>query len=268
MNKRGLKLWSINTDYYFYDALRLYESGIFDYIELYAVANSLEHLQKWKIMKKNHNIPFIIHCPHFAHGFNLAKAEKSESNLKIYNEVKQFADELDAQFIIFHGGIDGNIEETAKQLASFNENRALIENKPYVALPNRMGGEYCRGYSTDEIKLVKDTANCGFCFDFGHAICAANSLFNIEKYNIATDLEKFNPKFAAIEAERIEYLYNYLKIFLPLKPDMYHLTDVKFIKSVYDSHPHLGTGELDFKRIFDMVDDNKCITFETNKNSN
>lgn len=86
-----------------------------------------------------------------------------------------FADELSAKYIIFHGGIDGKVEETAKQLASFNEPRALIENKPMVALPNKMGGEFCRGYNPDEIRLIKEIAKCGFCLDFGHAICSANS---------------------------------------------------------------------------------------------
>ena len=86
-----------------------------------------------------------------------------------------FADELSAKYIIFHCGIDGKVEETAKQLASFNEPRALIENNPMVALPNKMGGEFCRGYNPDEIRLIKEIAKCGFCLDFGHAICSANS---------------------------------------------------------------------------------------------
>lgn len=235
--KCGLKLWSINTDVYYEEAKKLYSQGVFDYIELYVVPNSLETLPKWKEL----NIPFIIHAPHFAHGFNLAKKEKEESNLAIYREVKQFADELDVKFIIFHGGIDGDIKETARQLASFNEPRALIENKPYVALPNKMGGEFCRGYNIDEIKLVKETAKCSFCLDFGHAICAANSL----GVNV----------------------YEYCKDFLQFNPNMYHLTDLNDITSPYDSHLHLGTGELDFKQIFDMIPDKSYITFETIKNS-
>ena len=235
--KCGLKLWSINTDVYYEEAKKLYSQGVFDYIELYVVPNSLETLPKWKEL----NIPFIIHAPHFAHGFNLAKKEKEESNLAIYREVKQFADELDVKFIIFHGGIDGDIKETAQQLANLNEPRALIENKPYVALPNKMGGEFCRGYNIDEIKLVKETAKCGFCLDFGHAICAANSL----GVNV----------------------YEYCKDFLQFNPNMYHLTDLNDITSPYDSHLHLGTGELDFKQIFDMIPDKSYITFETIKNS-
>lgn len=235
--KLGLKLWSINTDYYYEEAQRLFSKGVFDYIELYVVPKSLETLPKWKEL----NIPFIIHAPHFAHGFNLAKKEKEESNLAIYREVKQFADELNAQYIIFHGGIDGDINETARQLAAFNESRALIENKPYVALPNKMGGEFCRGYNIDEIKLVKEMANCGFCLDFGHAICAANSLK--------------------------KEVYNYCREFLQFKPNMFHLTDLNDITSPYDSHLHLGEGMLDFKQIFDIIPDKSYITFETIKNS-
>ncbi len=237
MYKKGLKLWSINTDYYYDEAIRIYNEGVFDYIELYVVPETINTLQKWKKLK----IPFLIHCPHFAHGFNLAKKEKQESNRKIFEEVQQYADTLNAEYIVIHGGIDGDIRETAVQLALFNEPRALIENKPYVALPNRMKGEFCRGYNIAEIKAVQEISGCGFCLDFGHAICAANSL-------------KQEP-------------YSYIEQFLKLNPQMYHLTDIEDMTSVYDSHPHLGTGELDIKRILKMIPDNKYITVETVKNS-
>lgn len=237
MYKLGLKLWSINTDYYYDEAIRLYNDGVFDYIELYVVPDTLETIEKWKKL----NIPFIIHCPHFAHGFNLAKKEKKESNRKIFDEVQKFTDELNASNIVIHGGIDGCIEETASQLANYNEPRALIENKPYVALPNRMGGEFCRGYNIDEIKLVMNASKCGFCLDFGHAICAANSL-------------KIEP-------------YSYINDFIKLSPTMYHLTDIEDIASVYDSHPHIGTGQLDVKRILNLIPKKKNITVETIKNS-
>lgn len=237
MYNLGLKLWSINTDFYLNEAKRLYENNIFDYIELYVVPNTLEHLTKWE----NSNIPFIIHCPHFAHGFNLAKIEKKESNRKIFDEVQKYADTLDVPYIVIHGGIDGNIQETAKQLASFKEPRALIENKPYIALPNRMGGNFCRGYNIDEIQLVIDTANCGFCLDFGHAICAANSL--------------------------AKEIYTYINEFIKLKPKMFHLTDMEDVTSEYDSHPHLGAGELNIDKIRQLLPKDAIITIETVKNS-
>ena len=237
MYKLGLKLWSINTDYYYDEAIRLYNDGVFDYIELYVVPDTLDRLDKWK----NLDIPFIIHCPHFMHGFNMAKVEKKESNLAIYKQVKQFADELNAEYIIFHGGIDGNIEETARQLASFKEPRALIENKPFVALPNKMGGNFCRGYNIDEIKKIMEAAKCGFCLDIGHAICAANS--------------------------QNKEIYRYCEDFMILKPKMFHLTDNEDITSPYDTHLHLGTGTLDLDKIKKILPVDARITLETVKNS-
>lgn len=257
MYKRGLKLWSCNTDFYYDEAIKLYNHGVFDYIELYIVPETLETLLKWKQLQ----IPFIIHNAHFAQGFNLAKQEKAERNREIYEQTKQFADELNAKYIIFHGGIDGDIKETAIQLAMFNEPRALIENKPFVALPNRMGGEFCRGYNVDEIKQVVDTAGCGFCLDFGHAICAANSLFE------TTPHPNPLPHKGQFGGAREQFVYDYCKDFLQLNPNMYHLTDLDDINSPYDSHLHLGTGQLDFNRIFDMIPQNSYVTFETIKNS-
>lgn len=241
MYKLGLKLWSINTDFYYKEAIKLYKRNLFNYIELYMVPDTLEFLSKWQELNTNLKIPFIIHCPHFAHGFNLAKAEKKESNKKIFYEVQKYADTLNAKYIVIHGGIDGNIEETAKQLSELNEPRGLIENKPFIALPNRMNGEFCRGYSPDEIKIVMDIANCGFCLDFGHAICAANSLG--------------------------EEIYTYCENFMKLKPKMFHLTDNQDIKSPYDSHLHLGTGELNLEKIKKILPDSAIITLETVKNS-
>lgn len=237
MYKLGLKLWSLNIDIYYNEAIRLYNDKVFDYIELYVVPNTADTIAKWKQM----DIPFIIHCPHFAHGFNLANADKKESNFEIYRQVKQFADELNAKYIIFHSGIDGDINETATQLARFNESRAVIENKPMIALPNKMGGKYCRGYNTNEISLVKKIANCGFCLDFGHAICSAN----------AQDRD----------------IYEHCEEFLLLKPNMFHLTDNADITSPYDSHLHLGTGQLDLGKIKAMLPKDAIITLETQKDS-
>ncbi len=238
MYKIGLKLWSINTDYYYEEAKRLYNMGVFDYIELFVVPESVETIEMWKKLLP---IPFIIHNAHFAKGFNLAKKEMVERNREIYEQTKLFADELKAKYIIFHGGIDGSIEETARQLASFNEPRALIENKPFAAIPNKMHGEYCRGYNLDEIKKVMDAANCGFCLDFGHAICSANS--------------------------QGKDVYEYCEEFLQLKPKMFHLTDNADITSPFDSHLNLGKGELNLGRIKKMLPNNAIVTLETNKNS-
>lgn len=235
MYKIGLKLWSTNTGAYYTEAQKLYSQGFFDYIELYVLPDSLDHLQKWKALK----IPYIIHCPHSAHGFNLANKTLEDSNRRIYEQTKQYADELDAQYIIFHGGCDGSIEETARQLANFKEPRALLENKPQKPLPSTSEEQQCRGYSLEELQMIIHTTGCGFCLDIGHAVCAANSM-------------KKEP-------------YQYVRELFLLSPKVVHLSDISDMKSEYDSHPNLGTGMLDIPQIMDTLPKTVFITIETNK---
>lgn len=235
--KIGLKLWSINTDHYYDEAIRLYREKSFDYIELYVVPGTLDTLSKWQALR----IPFIIHNAHFMNGFNLAKKENWGGNFKIYQETKRFADALEAAFIIFHGGVDGSIEETARQLKALHEPRALIENKPYKALPNKMNGVICRGSSPDEIEHVLREAQCRFCLDFGHAVCAANS-------------QKADPA-------------HYIDRFLKLAPAMYHVSDVEDASSEYDSHAHLGRGQMDIRSLLGKMPEDALVTVETNKDS-
>lgn len=235
MMKIGLKLWSINTGNYLEPARKLYEQGVFDYIELYIVPDTLDRLVFWKSL----DIPFILHNAHFAQGFNLAKKECERGNRKIYEETARYADRLAAPYIIFHGGIDGTAEETGRQLANLRESRALLENKPYVALPNKMGGNFCRGATKEEVALILESANCGFCLDFGHAVCAANSL-HIDPYEYIDELRKFIPV-------------------------LYHLSDIQDMASPYDAHPHLGMGNLNIYRLLERVPLDATISIETEK---
>lgn len=232
----GLKLWSTNTGTYFDEARRLYDEGIFNYVELYVVPGTEETLDAWKKLE----VPFLIHNAHFAHGFNLAKKEKRVSNCKIYEQSRRFADELKADGIIFHGGIDGEAEEAANQLAAFKEKRAILENKPFVALPNRMGGKYCRGATEEEIAFVLHGVGCRFCLDIGHAVCSANS-------------QGSDP-------------YTFIGRLMQLSPCMFHLSDVSDMSSPYDSHPHLGAGELILSRLTESVfPPDARISVETDK---
>ena len=234
--KLGLKLWSINTDYYLNEAKRLYDMGLYDYIELYAVPNTENTISLWK----NLNIPYTIHCPHSMHGFNLADAGKKAGNMAMFNESRKFADLLNADYIIVHGGTEGTIEETARQFTELNEPRAIIENKPYRAIPNELSINYCRGYNASEIKTVMEKAKCGFCLDFVHAACAANS----QKLNI----------------------YEYIEDLASLKPVICHLSNMSDTTSEYDSHIHLADGNFDIKKLLSLLPKNQKITLETKKN--
>lgn len=234
--KIGLKLWSVNTDFYFDEAKKLYENGVFDYIELYVVPNTLETIEKWKEL----NIPFTLHAPHFMHGVNLAKREYEKTNRVIFEEVRKFSYELNAIYTVVHSGIDGKIEETARQLNNINLKNILIENKPFKALPNKMKGEFCRGALIKEIKFVMEEVDCGFCLDVGHAFCSANS-------------QGINP-------------YENVNTFNQLGPTCYHLSD-NFVENVYDKHLHFGEGNYDLAKIFGIINVDKNIAIETNKNS-
>lgn len=235
MNKIGLKLWNINTDFYLNEANKLYQNGIFDYIELYVVPGYTNKINNWKKL----SIPFDIHAPHFAHHMNLSKKEFKEANYDKYKEVKLYADELNAKVIVFHGGSGGDYKETARQLADFNDNRILIENKPFQPLafvkePYYVGAKY------EELKYIIDNAHCGFCLDIGHAICAANS-FHIEPYS-------------------------YIEKLVTLNPLRVHLSDIH-TDTTLDEHLNYGLGNLDFEKIIRLLPTDINITIETNKKS-
>ena len=242
MYKIGLKLWSTNTDHYLHEAERLYAAGMFDYIELFVVPETMETLPAWQRLHEEGQIPFIVHNAHSAVGFNLADAECERRNREIYAQTKLFADALDAEFIIFHGGVDGTPEEVVRQMKNIGESRALLENKPYLPLPGPQNRKVCRGATFDEISYVLSEVGCGFCLDIGHAVCAANS-------------QGLEP-------------YSYIKKLAALKPRMFHLSDVADMASQYDAHLHLGTGALDIMRLkggdFPM---DAMISIETVKNS-
>lgn len=231
--KFGLKLWS-NNDNYLKDAVRLYEKGIYQYIELYMLPGTEKMMvEMWKGL----DIPYVVHAPHFMAGLNLAKREQKEINFKLIDETRRFADELAAEDIIVHPGIEGDIIETAQQIKEINEPRLLVENKPYYAIVDDL---ICNGTTPKEIEFVMKEAGIRCCLDIGHAFCAARGL----------------------KKEPMEFLEG----FLNLKPEMFHLTDGDY-DSVYDRHDHIGKGNYDIKKIVSLVPTGKMVTVETVKDS-
>jgi deoxyribonuclease IV len=232
MFKIGLKLWSTNKNY-IDEAIRLYDEKVCDYIELYIVPGSLDkYLTEWKQL----NIPFIIHAPHHSHGMNLSVKESHNNNTTLANEVFRFADDLQSDVIIFHPGVNGNIEESARQIKLLNDNRIVIENKPYFGLKN----DICVGYSHEDIKFLLNETSAGFCLDFAHAIFAAN----------------------ALQKDSIDYVRQFIK----LKPEMYHLCDGYF-DDKYDSHKNLGKGTFPLNELVHLIPESSFVTVETEKNS-
>lgn len=232
MHKLGLKLWSTNRNYV-EEAVQLFKNNAFQYIELYIVPGSYtEYIEMWL----NTDIPFAIHAPHFRHGMNLARKDNFSKNLALADETLKFADMLKAEVIIFHPGIAGNIKETVFHLNLIDDNRIIVENKPYFALND---GLICNGISPEEIRYILENTNTGFCLDIGHAFCSANA-------------QKVQPM-------------KFLKEFISLNPKMYHLTDGE-ADGIYDRHYHFGQGNFDINEILELIPGNSLITIETIKN--
>ena len=243
MYRIGLKLWSVNTGAYLREAERLFGEGVFSYIELFVVPETMGTLDAWGRLHVEKGVPFVIHNAHAATGFNLADSAAEARNREIYRETRCFADALDARHVIFHGGIDGSIKDTARQLKMLKEPRALLENKPVVPLPNKVGAQFCRGATVEEIGHVLHETGCGFCLDVGHAVCAATSQ-GLEPYAYVGELAR------------------------RFSPAMFHLSDVLDMSSPYDAHPHLGTGTLDIPRLKRTIfPPDAAISIETVKDS-
>lgn len=231
MYQVGLKVGSINIQYT-KEILYYYEKNIFQYIELFIpIGSYIDTIKYWK----QFNIPFGIHAPHTAAGMNLADPAEYKANKAKIEETMRFADSLKAKYIIFHSGTNGKIEETIHQLSPYADDRFLIENKPIKGF----GGDFiCVGATYDELKAMIDALSCGFCLDFGHAICAANTLRR-NPLEFITQLKSLDPK-------------------------VYHLTDGDY-KSEVDSHYHYGKGTFPIKELLAFVPDGGMITNEAKR---
>jgi endonuclease IV len=228
----GLKLGSRNTSYTD-DILSFFRTGYFQYIELFMVPDSFnDTIDYWE----QFSIPIIIHAPHSFAGMNISLLKDRENNKKKLQETFKFADALKSETIIFHSGVNGKIEETISQLRPFVDSRCVIENKPIKGLNE----EKCLGATPDEVKYISKELQIDFCFDFGHAICAANSMKR-EPFELINEFQSLNPR-------------------------MYHLTDGDY-KGEYDSHLHYGKGTFPIKELLKMVPADAKVTNEAKHDS-
>lgn len=232
MRKLGLKIGSKDIQYT-EEILSFFEQGVFQYIELFAIPDTYsETIAYWKQFR----IPFGIHAPHSAAGLNLANVNNRKINIQKIEDSIKFADELKADYIIFHSGTNGMPFEVVTQLEPFADERFLVENKPICGID----GSTCVGSIYGDLKLIIDGIGkgTGFCLDFGHAICAANTL----KKDI----------------------FNFIEELITLKPRLYHLTDGNQ-NSEIDSHLHYGSGDFPLKQLLKYVPIDGRITNEAKR---
>ncbi len=230
--KLGLKLYSTNVNL-IAEARRLKKQKIFEYVELYTIPHSYEKtIDDWKGL----NIPFVIHAPHSFHGINLAQADMWKTNQHHFKEAQLFADSLEADTIIVHGGNNGSFAETIRQITLLDEERIALENKPKYGQKK----EICCGWSPAQFRqAVDDGFSNAFILDFAHAACAANSL-NIDTMEIIRGFVEFTPK-------------------------IFHLSDGDNSSEI-DIHLNLGKGSFDLADFLSVVPDGALMTIETPRN--
>ena len=227
--KIGLKIWSTNSGL-LEKAKELVGRYIFQYIELTPIPSTeitpfLEY-----------NLPYIIHITTERYGVNIADKKKKQFNLRAVNNCIEWADKLNAKYLILHPGF-GSIDNTMDFLSDIDDRRFLIENMPKVGL----NGENMIGYTPEQIKKL--IANkFGLCLDLNHAIKAAVSLRKPYK--------------------------EFIEGFLMLKPRMFHISDGK-LNNEKDEHLGIGEGDYDFAFLMSCVkmSEFKHVTLETPRNN-
>lgn len=213
MIKYGLKIWSINNESLFKEAIRLFENKKIDFVELYIVPGSL----KPEILENLKNISTTLHAPHMEHGFDVFKLD--DLNIEIWkNQVIKTADFLNSKFIVVHAEVGDSKEIFLKNIKKIYDNRILIENLPKFGIE----GDICFCHSYEQLKFIKDSG-LNFCLDFSHAIMSAIG------YNL--DYKEF-----------IE------KLIFELNPIYFHICNGK-INTKKDEHGNLFEGDFDIKWI-------------------
>jgi len=221
------KTWSTNLKL-FEQAETLFQNKTINFLEIYTVPGTFTQCQPYL---QKLTLPVILHAPHDKHNFNLANPKRETSNLKIFEEIKQFAQELNFPKLIIHPG-QGNLPQVFKVLEKVNYPHIIIENIAKLGVNH----QECIGYSPAEIQKFLDKGH-DFCLDFSHAIKTACSLN--KDYKI------------------------YLQEFLKLKPFMFHLCD-GHINHPIDEHLNFGEGDFDIQFLKQCIqqNDNPIVTLE------
>ena len=140
--KFGLKLWSKNKDL-IGEACKLINENFFHYVELFYVPGT--EIKPFL----DHNIPYIIHNSTERFGVNIGDKTKKEFNLKIINTCINWANKLNAKYIIQHADY-GSFEDAKNLLKEVHDERIVIENMPNAGI----NGEKMIGFLVDNLRFV------------------------------------------------------------------------------------------------------------------
>ncbi|GFM35145.1 TIM barrel protein [Desulfovibrio subterraneus] len=225
----GLKLFSTNSQLIPL-VQDIQDTGLFGYVELYVLPGTYrENINHFKHI----SLPFVIHAPHFGHGVNLANPLLRQNNVKKIEDARRFADKTGAEYIIVHGGFDGELAEVIEQVGLIGDSRFLLENLPFWG----DAGQRCIGSSPDSVSVaLQSGVFLGFVLDVGHAACAS----------------------ASTQSDFLSYLDS----FLSLCPKMFHVSD-GHLNSGQDMHLPIGFGDFPWRDILKRIPDRSMLTMET-----
>jgi len=243
MIKYGIKIWSINKDW-FHEAIDLSKQGKIDFGELYIVPNSFE-LKELEVLKQ---MPFSVHAPHYTHGFNVF--ELSEEQINVFNnQVTKTADFLNSNFIILHPGVGKDRNIFKKNSSKLTDKRILMEtmlNTGFVGKGgNRLGeGVRCFGYSKEQLKFIHDECGFDICLDLSHVTASA-------------------------AFQKIKYKDFIKSLIVELSPSYFHISG-QHEDSEEDEHLNISDGDIDMKWIKTILTDlaetkDIYLVFETPK---
>ena len=208
------------------EAKELIKNEIFHYIELMPIPGT-EVTPFLDV-----DLPYVIHITTERHGVIIADKKKEEFNRSIINNCIEWADKLNAKYIILHPGF-GLIDNAIEFLETIEDRRIVIENMPKVGL----NGESMIGYTPEQIENLRGD-KFGLCLDLNHAIKAAVSLKRPYK--------------------------EFIEQFIELKPKLFHISDGK-MNNEKDKHLNIGEGDYDFEFLMTCVKEakSKYVTLET-----
>jgi len=228
--KAGIKMWSTNSPI-LNGAADLIDDKIFHYIELTPIpGTSISTFASF-------DLPYVIHITTERHGMIISDPDKKEFNHRIISECIEWADILNAEYLILHPGTD-NMQNAIEFLRNIEDERILIENMPKMGI----GGQLMNGYLPEQIIEIQ-RGKFGFCLDLNHAIKAAIS--------VGCDYKKL------------------INDFLKLNPSMFHISDGRMDYEM-DEHMHLGDGEYDigYLRQCILSSRSRLVTLETPRDNN
>jgi len=204
-----------------------------DFFEVQAIRkNDYSFLEKY-------NKEIVIHCEHQGFGINIADISNLDDCIEVIEFAKHLANKVNAKRIVIHPGHFENescsVDNTLNFLNKYCDERFVIENMPFFGGKDK---SLRIGSSVEEMKLILERTNLGFCFDINHAI----------EYSLKDGL-------------------NYWKIiqeFEKLNPIHYHLGGEKISEG--KSHISFCDSDLNLKKVFELISKDAEITLEVGMN--